>query len=137
MHGADEFGDMGDLGWGWKSVTGAIKKVSKGAYNVAKMPAAMAKRVANATAGVLCDKDGNPRGTDSTSKSFCQAVKFKQTATLTKYLPAAAAAASKAQAAQKAFQSPTNTVSGFGSPCDPSGRVNRKFLSVNRVRFAG
>jgi hypothetical protein len=118
----NQFGDI-DLGWGWKSIASKAKSVGKGAYNVAKMPAAMARRVASATAGVLCDKDGNPRGSDSTSVNYCRAVKLKQTATLTKYLPAAAAAASKAQAVRKAaLQTPTNTA-GFGSPCDPSGRA--------------
>lgn len=97
-----EFGDFGDLGWGWRNIGRGFKKVGKvaagagkGFYNIAKMPAAMARRVANASAGVLCDKSGNPRGRDATSQNFCRAVKFKQQATLRKYLPGAAALASK------------------------------------------
>jgi hypothetical protein len=99
-----QFGDNGELGWGWssfKKVGSAFKSIGTGAYNVAKMPAAMARRVATATAGVLCDKNGNPRGNDATSRNYCRAVKLKQQATLTKYLPAAAALASKGAQAQK------------------------------------
>lgn len=103
-----EFGDFGDLGWGWKSVTSGFRKVGKvaygagkGFYSIAKMPAAMARRVANATSGVLCDKSGNPRSGDATSRNFCRAVKLKQQATLRKYLPGAAALASKVAKTKK------------------------------------
>jgi hypothetical protein len=103
-----EFGDFGDLGFGWKSVTSGFRKVGKvaygagkGFYSIAKMPAAMARRVATATSGVLCDKSGNPRSGDATSRNFCRAVKLKQQATLRKYLPAAAALASRGAQAKK------------------------------------
>lgn len=96
------FGDFGDLGWGWKSVKGFAKKVGggvvkigKGSYNLAKLPAAAARRVANASSSILCDKSGNPRGSDATSRNFCRAVKFRQQASLKRYLPGAAAMASK------------------------------------------
>jgi hypothetical protein len=93
--------EFGDLGWGWKSLTKVVKKAGKGVYNVAKMPAAMARRVAASSASVLCDKQGNPRGSDATSRNFCRAVKLKQTATLKKYLPAAAKLASRTAQARK------------------------------------
>lgn len=104
----DGLGDFGDLGWGWKSVTKFAKKVGKGivkvgkgSYNIAKLPVAAARRVANASASILCDKSGNPRGSDATSRNFCRAVKLKQQASLKKYLPGAAALASKAAKAKR------------------------------------
>lgn len=96
---SNSFGDdLGDLGWGWKSlkkVGSAVKKVGQAGYSVAKLPAAAARRVASATASVLCDKSGNPQGSDATSKNFCRAVKLKQEASMRKYLPGAAAVASR------------------------------------------
>ena len=113
----NQFGDNGELGWGLKSIGRGIKKVGKGAYNVAKMPAAMAKRVAAASAGVLCDKDGNPRDPNSsTSVNFCRGVKLKQQATLTKYLPAAAAAASKVQAVRQQIATPAAPAKTIPAP---------------------
>ena len=71
MRGADD--NLGDLGWGWKSITNVAKKVGSGAVSVAKMPVGVARRVAAASASVLCDKDGNPRNTDATSVNYCKA----------------------------------------------------------------
>jgi hypothetical protein len=121
--------NLGDLGWGFKSIVSAAKSVGKGAVSVAKAPAAIGRRVANATAGVLCDKDGNPRGNDATSRNFCRAVKFKQEATLRRYLPQAAAVASRAAQAQKTAQAiHTAAMGGAGlgrfdpTPCSPRSR---------------
>lgn len=104
----DGLGDFGDLGWGWKSVKGFAKKVGKGvvkvgkgSYNLAKLPVSAARRVANASSSILCDKQGNPRGSDATSRNFCRAVKLKQQASLKKYLPGAAALASKVAQTKK------------------------------------
>jgi hypothetical protein len=92
----------------------------------------MAKRVASATAGVLCDKQGNPRGSDSTSVNYCRAVKLKQQASLRRYLPGAAALASRASAVKTAYQAPVNT-DGFAgggkysraTPCQRAQRTWR------------
>jgi hypothetical protein len=94
---------IGDLGWGWRSVGRGFKKFGAGAYNIAKMPAAMAVRVANSTTSVLCDKSGNPRAGDSMSVNYCRAVRMKNEATLRRYLPAAATMASKAAAVRTAY----------------------------------
>lgn len=94
---------FGDLGWGWRSIGRAFKKVASKTYNVAKMPVAMAKRVASASASVLCDQNGNPRSNDSTSVNYCRAVKLKQEASMRKYLPGAASLASKVTAARKVY----------------------------------
>jgi hypothetical protein len=107
-----------------------LKKVGKGAVSVAKMPAGVAKRVAAASASVLCDKDGNPRGTDSTSVNYCRAVKLKRAASLRKYLPGAAAAASRAAALKTAYQAPMEGFAGGGkysraTPCQRAQRTWR------------
>ena len=88
--------DLGDLGFGWKS----FKNLAKRAYSVAAIPARAALRVANATNSVLC-KNGVSQGSDSTTKSFCHAMKVKDGASVRKYLPQAAAIAGQAARAKQ------------------------------------
>ena len=93
-------GNFGDLGWGWKSFTSAVKRVGQAGYKVASMPVKAALKVANATSSVLC-KDGAAAGGNATANSFCRAVKAKDQLTIRRLLPQATAIASTVSKAQQ------------------------------------
>jgi len=96
MHGAEELGDFGDLGFGFKSF---IKKAVK----VASMPVKLALKAANATSNVLCSGGGVQGDSKDakTAQAFCKAVKTKNAVTMRRLLPAATAIAAKAAKATK------------------------------------
>jgi hypothetical protein len=99
-----------ELGWGWKSVTkaakkvgGAAKKVGSGAVSVSKSAVG---RVANVAASTLCNPDGTPKGSDATSRNYCRGVQLKRTASVAKYAPRAASTVQKVQAVRTAYYTP-------------------------------
>lgn len=103
--GADE---LGELGWGFRSIGRLAKRAAKGAYGagkfgfkVASLPASAARKVANATAAALC-RNGNSAAGDSSSQAFCRAVKFKDQLSIRKYLPNAVQQAAQRTAAARA-----------------------------------
>lgn len=96
--GADE---LGELGWGFRSIGRLAKRAAKGAYSVASLPTSVARKVANAAAATLC-RDGKSATGDASSQAFCRAVKFKDQVSIRKYLPNAVQQAAQRAAAARA-----------------------------------
>lgn len=129
--------ELGELGFGFRSIGRGLKKVGKGAvkvgkagfkvgkvgFNVAALPTKAALKVANAVKGSLCSgAAGVATSTTPTGAAFCTAMKLKDSITVRKLLPAAVAeAAEKAQATRA--QAQTAYASGQAAYRDPSDAI--------------
>jgi hypothetical protein len=139
--------ELGELGFGFKSIGRGLKKAGKAGYkvgkagfkvgkvgfNVAALPTKAALKVANAVKGSLCSgASGVATSTTPTGAAFCAAMKAKDSISVRKLLPAAVAeAAEKAQATkaqaqavyasgQAAYSNPADAIVAQVTPAAPA-----------------